>query len=417
MVRASGANRWQKTGHTLDQGGQAQIFVVVDSQGEYTGDYAFKQLTNLKRRSRLDNEIMTTKGLFTLGAPVLRIIDDYLASEDDAPRPWYVTPIVQGGNLRKWLKRKFPRGPSEDWVLDFFEKCCDGLQQIHSSGVAHRDIKPENVLIDDAGSPVFCDLGLCLPLDEDMGVSVDTDDLERIGSLHYTPREGYGGIRPRGEAQFAFDVFASGKILYELLNEKVLPGLESHRTAEYDLVRLKGGAFYEAVNVLLDGMLHDEPEVRLRTWKDIDQEIDALRRALPGQPETREEEIRARLSIATSRFTKKSPSDVREPTYSLEESQARCTALAEKALQVWSDDSEAAVILDEWLSAHTDIAARDRRIENSIFASFFEGPYIHSKRGLDPLRSAGWKRASDSRQEVLLGFSPNPPKEGVGLAS
>ena len=348
---------------------------------------------------------MTTKSLFTFGAPVLNIIDDYLASDDDVSRPFYVTPIMRRGNLRQWLNREFPSGPSEDWALDFFKMCCDGLEQIHSSGVAHRDVKPENILIDDKGAPVFCDLGLCLPLNEDLGTRVTTQDLERIGSLHYTPREGYGGVRRSGEVQFAFDVFASGKILYELLSGRVLPGLESHRTPEYDLVRSRGGSFYGAVNLLLDGMLHEQPEVRLKTWKTITLEVDALNSALhPDPPETQENMIRDRLAVVTGKIQKTASPAVPTTAYSQEEARGRTSALVEKIVRVWTDDSEVAVVLDEWLNERGDVAVKESRMENSIFSSVFEAPYVQSYRGLDPLRRAGWSRDRESRQEAILGL-------------
>ena len=103
MARQSGSRRWKKNGEIIGQGGQGQIFVVEDLQGEHEGTYALKVLTNPKRRLRLDNEILSTRALYAQGAPVLEVLDDYLISSPDDERAWYVTPIFKNGNLGDWL--------------------------------------------------------------------------------------------------------------------------------------------------------------------------------------------------------------------------------------------------------------------------------------------------------------------------
>ncbi|KAI8823787.1 kinase-like domain-containing protein [Fimicolochytrium jonesii] len=73
-----------------------------------------------------------------------------------------VTPFMFHGDLVKYISDCFP-GPMEPRVREARRMAlgiAEGLAWIHEKGVAHRDMKPSNVLVDDAGNPVVCDLGL-----------------------------------------------------------------------------------------------------------------------------------------------------------------------------------------------------------------------------------------------------------------
>ena len=96
--------RWKRTGGTIGAGGQAQILVVIDQSGELEGEFAMKVLTNRSRIDRLDLEISTTKSLYRGGARVLPILYDYTTGElGPKERPWFITPIIEGGSLADTL--------------------------------------------------------------------------------------------------------------------------------------------------------------------------------------------------------------------------------------------------------------------------------------------------------------------------
>lgn len=69
--------------------------------------------------------------------------------------------LLDGGDLFRAIvtKRSFWR--EDELIREVFLKICDGLQFMHSKGVAHRDLKPENILCDDNASHiVIADFGL-----------------------------------------------------------------------------------------------------------------------------------------------------------------------------------------------------------------------------------------------------------------
>jgi serine/threonine-protein kinase len=52
-----------ESGHTLDQGGQAQFIVVEDLTGEYKKPCAFKRVFKAERHERFRNEVEAIKSL------------------------------------------------------------------------------------------------------------------------------------------------------------------------------------------------------------------------------------------------------------------------------------------------------------------------------------------------------------------
>jgi serine/threonine protein kinase len=129
---------------------------------------------------------------------------------DDDP-PWFVMPMAQE-NLREHLERV---GPGEErlWI---FEEVADALAFAHENGVLHRDVKPENILLfeTESGSlsAALADFGLGKLRERDTSPLTSSD--AKLGTVQYAAPEQWSDARDVDERA---DVYALGKVLYELL--------------------------------------------------------------------------------------------------------------------------------------------------------------------------------------------------------
>jgi serine/threonine-protein kinase CTR1 len=80
-----------------------------------------------------------------------------------------------------------------------------GMIYLHSQDIIHRDLKPANLLIDETFRVQLCDFGTALP--------EICETTMAAGTVAYIAPEVRNGAHPTK----AFDVFAFGLILYELL--------------------------------------------------------------------------------------------------------------------------------------------------------------------------------------------------------
>lgn len=289
-------NRWRPTGHTIGAGGQAQVLVVTDETGQLQGDWAAKILLNEARIDRLAREIETARHLAKQGAPVVDIVDDYLRSEPSASRAWFAMRVAKGGSLGKHLRTTPIYGGSVITALTLFRNITAAVLQFHKENVAHRDLKPDNILLTEDHRPLLADLGLCLPLG-DIEAERLTGLLERIGSLHYLPIEAFAR-RPLDEDQFAFDAYALGKILYQMVSGKVLPGFTSPTDPDFDLTRQENSPLFRGVGRAVRGLLHENPAIRRATLAQLHEQIGDLLEISEKEPssDTRTTEILLRAA-------------------------------------------------------------------------------------------------------------------------
>ena len=136
---------------------------------------------------------------------------------EDNP-PWFIMPIAQE-NLRQYIERV---GPGEErlWV---FEQVARGVEHAHANGVIHRDLKPENALIfeeeEEEGpslSAAVSDFGLGRFRDRD--TTPLTPSNVPVGTVAYAAPEQWTDAKNVDERS---DVYALGKILYELLTGQI----------------------------------------------------------------------------------------------------------------------------------------------------------------------------------------------------
>ena len=112
----------------------------------------------------------------------------------------------EGGELFNYIVEK--QRLSENETAFFYYQIIEGIEYIHSKGIAHRDLKPENLLLDKDKKLKIIDFGL----------SNYFDGIQKLetpcGSPCYASPEMVGGNKYNG---FFIDVWASGIILFAML--------------------------------------------------------------------------------------------------------------------------------------------------------------------------------------------------------
>lgn len=254
--------------------GQAWLFVVTDAEGQHEGQYVYKVLKNVTqvaRRRRFQVEIEVTNVLARAGLSVVPVVD---SGVPEGGRPFMVTHYFSRGDLRAFsatnsFKNNLPL------TLNFLERLTNIIKQVHQTAV-HRDLKPENILIDEFGGPVLCDFGMCLPLWDSEDAVRNSGALEQVGSRHYMAPEAFGGF-PSVENPLALDVYAIGKIAYELAAGRVLPGIEQP-IGKYDLtVEHIGANDWYLFNAVIRGLVNHDPSMRMITWQKLSAVIEQAR--------------------------------------------------------------------------------------------------------------------------------------------
>jgi serine/threonine-protein kinase Chk1 len=103
-------------------------------------------------------------------------------------------------------------GVDEDTAHLYFHQLINGLNYIHSMGIAHRDLKPENLLLDKEGNLKIADFGLaCLYRNPETGAPRTSNT--PCGSLPYIAPE----VLEPGYSPDKADVWSAGLILFVLL--------------------------------------------------------------------------------------------------------------------------------------------------------------------------------------------------------
>ena len=192
-------DRWEVI-EPIGEGGQSHVYIVRDVRGEYPGQLVVKRLRNLKRLGRFEREINTVQQLDHRAiAPII----DYSLKEP----AFFVTKHYSGGVLTDHV----PLPPLK--ALELFIQICDIIAYAHTRGVIHRDLKPDNIVLDEVGSPVVIDFGLCY-LEEDERRLTAT--MEQVGSRFYMAPELEAGRIEKVTDKT--DSYGLGKILYFLLS-------------------------------------------------------------------------------------------------------------------------------------------------------------------------------------------------------
>lgn len=198
-------DRWKVT-NSFAEGGQGQIFSVVDTKGTDATVYALKRIKNPERRQRFISEVTACK---MLAHPnIIRLID-HAAFEPDATddRMYLVMPLLHGGSL----DARFSDFTGHiDKVIALSLALLAAVEYAHINRVIHRDLKPENILFESKVSvdPIVSDFGICLIA----GHPRATESDEVVGPRFFMAPELEAGQQL--DISPSCDLYSLGKLIY-----------------------------------------------------------------------------------------------------------------------------------------------------------------------------------------------------------
>ncbi len=126
-----------------------------------------------------------------------------------------VTDLVEGRTLG-WLMVYHQQGMPPVRAVALAAQLAEAMVAMHEQGVVHRDLKPANLIIDDDDNLHVIDFGLAYALGD--GEATRSPDLTIEGAAPGTPLYMSPQQAMHLEPRRAFDVYAFGVILYELLS-------------------------------------------------------------------------------------------------------------------------------------------------------------------------------------------------------
>lgn len=198
---------------TLAEIGRGGFCVVHECEDESGEIVAVKSLIDptgspedviarFQREARLMDDVLTHPN-------IVQIVDRNLSAAD----PYFVMDKADR-SLRDELIAG--RWEDEEWVISTFQQLAEAMAYAHERGVIHRDLKPENALIyGDVLKVSDFGLGKHLVADGTVGL---TRTNQWSGTEPYMAPEQFTAMKETGPEA---DVFALGKILYELLTGEI----------------------------------------------------------------------------------------------------------------------------------------------------------------------------------------------------
>jgi serine/threonine protein kinase/WD40 repeat protein len=194
-------------------GGMGEVYRARDTR--LGRDVAVKVLpsdiaADPERLRRFEKE---ARAIASLNHPHILTVHDVGSHEG---RPYVVTELLEGENLREVLSR---RTPTQRQVLGWAVRIAQGLAAAHAKGIVHRDLKPENLFLTADGRIKVLDFGLAkLTAGTDAGgAGVETPDATKpgllLGTAAYMSPEQIRALPVDARS----DLFSFGVVLYELL--------------------------------------------------------------------------------------------------------------------------------------------------------------------------------------------------------
>ncbi|MBW1939431.1 MAG: serine/threonine protein kinase [Deltaproteobacteria bacterium] len=206
--------RWERTEKTLGEGGQAQVFLVKDKDGEFDGVWALKALKRGEPSQAYERFSREVSAIKKLEHPnIIRIID---SSSPSDTFQFYVMEYIDGTlPLEKIIKNKFnPYYGNSLKSLSLFEQICSALVACEncSPKIIHRDLSPANILVklEDLTIKVI-DFGLCQLQGHETITLID----EGVGTVNYMAPECESGSDDL--IGVGADLYSAGKIMWSAI--------------------------------------------------------------------------------------------------------------------------------------------------------------------------------------------------------
>ena len=243
---------------SLDEGGQAHVYVVRERDSDKQDLFALKRLRSSKRIDRFKAEVDAMNRLNH--GNIVQVVDQDLETE----KPWYVMKFYEDGNLSNYVRNNPHLTPLER--LDAFNQVCEAVIAAHQEGVIHRDIKPENILVEGSSFRfMLSDFGI---------VHVDNQEMltigfEQLGAKNYIAPELEHGDIPTRRA----DIYSLGKLLFFIFSAKVLPGYKIRGERDYAKNLTDVDPMLVMVVDLIERMISENRDNRPEEVTDVRNEI------------------------------------------------------------------------------------------------------------------------------------------------
>ena len=151
-----------------------------------------------------------------------RVVAVHELAEDESTGALYLAMdlVLSPDGTPKSLEDMRREGVDEEQAAAWFADICEGLDYIHSQGVAHGDVKLENMMVGPDGRVVITDFGIAGVFGDELRSRVfagSLDDWQKarlLGSMCYlSPERLMGG----GPASVEADAWALGVLMYRLI--------------------------------------------------------------------------------------------------------------------------------------------------------------------------------------------------------
>lgn len=264
----------------------------------------FKVMDNTKLY--FDSEVAA---MSQLQHPSITMLYDYdekavLKHEDgtETPISYLALEFVPNGELFNYI---YKISPFPDMIARrYFKQLVEGLEYIHSKGIAHCDIKLENILLDESYNIKIADFGFSSSIINENEEELKLDPVIR-GTKEYMAPEIHMGMNT---SKVKSDIFAVGVFLFIMIYGS--PGFSEatsqnllyrsfyfrNRSFWAKFVTAKGHTlFSKELQDLINGMLAFSPAKRFS--------IDQIKKsAWYNGPEITEEEFREQMEIRRNKI-------------------------------------------------------------------------------------------------------------------